>query len=128
MSYCFNSSTNMSFAETMSAVKQLLADEGFGMLSEIDVRAKMKEKLGVDFRNYTILGACNPFYAFRALTTEPNIGTMLPCSVIVQEDNNGQTAVAAIDPVASMQAVDNHELMQTATIIGDKLKKVISSL
>jgi len=109
-------------------VKEKLGEEGFGILSEIDVSSKIKGKLNVDFRNYTILGACNPTYAYGALKAEPHIGTMLPCNVIVQEWENGQVEVTAIDPVASMQAVDNQELHETAKIISKKLQEVISSL
>ena len=128
MSYCFNTATRMNFTETLSVVKQRLNEEGFGILSEIDVREKMKEKLDIEFRNYMILGACNPAYAYRALTAEPNIGTMLPCNVIVQEGENGQIEVAAIDPVASMQAVDNPDLAEIAGVIREKLQNVIASL
>lgn len=128
MTYYFTTTVKTNFKETVAVVKEKLGEEGFGILSEIDVSSKMKEKLDVDFRNYTILGACNPSYAYGALKAEPYIGTMLPCNVIVQEWDNGPVEVTAIDPVASMQAVDNPELHETAKIISQKLQGVISSL
>ena len=128
MTYYFTTTVKSNFIDTISMVKEKLGQEGFGVLSEIDVSSKIKEKLGVDFRNYTILGACNPTYAHGALEAEPYIGTMLPCNVVVQEWENGQVEVTAIDPVASMQAVDNQELHKTAKIISKKLQEVISSL
>ena len=128
MKYYFSKFTQMNFDETISAVKEKLSAEGFGILSEIDVKSKMKDKLDIDFRNYTILGACNPSYAYKALQAEPYIGTMLPCNVIVQEWEDGKVEVAAIDPVASMQAVNNPNLGSTAEVIREKLQKVIASL
>lgn len=128
MIYYLTTRVQSNFSDTISVVKEKLGKEGFGVLSEIDVSSKMKEKLDVDFRNYTILGACNPTYAYGALNVEPYIGTMLPCNVVVQEWENGQVEVTAIDPVASMQAVDNPELHKTAQIIRDKLQKVIAAL
>jgi uncharacterized protein (DUF302 family) len=128
MAYYINTTTHLDFDDTIALVKDTLGDEGFGVLSEIDVTAKIKEKLGVEYRNYRILGACNPAYAYEALQTEPYIGTMLPCNVVVQEWDDGRVDVAAIDPLASMQAVDNPELKRIAAEIKEKLAKVIDRL
>jgi len=128
MSYCFSKKVAMSFDEAVLSVTETLKKEGFGILSEIDVTATLKKKLNVDFRNYRILGACNPPFAYRALLAEPTIGTMLPCNVIVQELDDGKIEVAAVDPLASMQAVQNRELQSIAKEIQLKLKKVIEQL
>lgn len=105
-----------------------MGKEGFGVLTEIDVKATLKTKLNVEFRNYCILGACNPTYAYKALQTEPHIGAMLPCNVIVQELDDGQVEVAAIDPLVSMQAIQNEALLSVAKEIQLKLKQVIEQL
>ena len=105
-----------------------LVKEGFGILTEIDVKATLKKKLDVDFRRYKILGACNPPYAYEALKNERMIGTVLPCNVIVQETEDGKTEIAAIDPIASMQAINNPTLGQVAVEVQEKLKKVVESL
>ncbi len=105
-----------------------LKEEGFGVLTEIDVKATLKKKLDVDFRNYRILGACNPHFAHLALQSEPNIGLMLPCNVVVQELDNGNIEVSAIDPIASMQAVENKRLGDIAVEVRQKLSGVIESL
>jgi len=118
----------MSFTETISKVTDELKKEGFGILTEIDVTATLKKKLDVDFHNYKILGACNPPFAYKALQAEPKIGTMLPCNVIVQELPGGEVEVAAVDPLASMQAIDNSELQIIAKEIQGKLKKMIDQL
>jgi uncharacterized protein (DUF302 family) len=128
MSYYINTTVNSDFQQTLENVTQALKTEGFGVLTEIDVKATMKKKLDVDFRNYRILGACNPPYAFQALSKEDKIGTMLPCNVIVQELQNGRVEIAAVDPLRSMQAVENAELEGIATEIRDKLKRVIEAL
>jgi uncharacterized protein (DUF302 family) len=128
MSYYINTTVNSDFQQTLENVTQALKTEGFGVLTEIDVKATMKKKLDVDFRNYRILGACNPPYAFQALSKEDKIGTMLPCNVIVQELENGRVEIAAVDPLRSMQAVENAELEGIATEIRDKLKRVIEAL
>ena len=128
MAYYFHTILKATFADTVDKVSAELQKEGFGVLSEIDVKEKLKEKLGVDFRNYLILGACNPPYAHKALQIEDKIGTMLPCNVIVQELDDGRIEVAAIDPVASMQAVDNPKLGDVAAEIRSRLKLVISRL
>jgi uncharacterized protein (DUF302 family) len=118
----------MDFKAAVSKVTEELKKEGFGILTDIDVTATLKKKLDVDFRNYRILGACNPPFAYRALQAEPKIGTMLPCNVIVQELDNGTVEVAAIDPLTSMQAIHNINLLAIAEEIQQKLKNVIRSL
>ncbi len=128
MSYYFNKTLHISFDDAITKVTEELKKEGFGILTEIDVKEAMKKKLDKDFREYRILGACNPPFAYKALQAEDKIGTMLPCNVIVQEISDGQVEVAAIDPVASMQAVENEALSEIATEIQGKLKKVIESL
>lgn len=117
-----------SFDSAIEKVTEELKKNGFGVLTEIDIAATMKKKLGVDFYNYRILGACNPPYAYKALQAENKIGTMLPCNVIVQERKPGEIEVSAVDPIASMQAIENPELGELATEIRDKLKHVIDSL
>ncbi len=128
MSYYFSKTLNLSFEEAVSKVTAELAKEGFGIMSEIDVKEALKKKLGVDFRSYRILGACNPPFAYRALQLEDKIGTMLPCNVVVQEHAPGKVEVSAVDPVASMQAIDNTKLRDVAEEVQAKLKKVISNL
>ena len=128
MQYYFEKTLNCSFDEAVEKVTEELKKEGFGILSEIDVQATLKEKLNVDFRKYRILGACNPPFAHKALQAENKIGTMLPCNVVVQELDNGKTEVAAVDPVASMQAVENDTLGEVANTIRAKLQKVIENL
>ncbi len=126
--YGFSRTTNMSYEEAMEKVTEELKKEGFGVLTEIDVKATLKKKLDVDFKKYKILGACNPPYAYKALQHEEQIGLMLPCNVIVYEKDSGETVVAAIDPIASMQAVQNAELGQIAAEIRQKLKNVIEKI
>jgi uncharacterized protein (DUF302 family) len=128
MSYYFSKTIGGPFDAAVEKVKTGLKKEGFGVLTEIDVRKTLKEKLGADFRNYRILGACNAPYAYQALQAEDKIGTMLPCSVIVQEAAAGRVEVAAIDPVASMQAVRNPALEPVGMEVRSKLKKVIENL
>ena len=128
MSYYFNKVVDMAFDEAIDKVTEELKKEGFGVLTEIDVKEALKKKLDVDFRKYRILGACNPQYAYKALQAEDKIGTMLPCNVIVQETEDEKVEIAAIDPVASMQSVQNESLGEIATIIRAKLKQVIEKL
>jgi len=128
MSYYFSKTLQMPFDQAIQRVTAALGEKGFGVLTTIDVRATMKKKLDVDFRPYTILGACNPLFAHKALQSEDKIGTMLPCNVIVQETGEGVVEVAAVDPVASMQAVHNPALAATANEVRDLLKQVITSL
>lgn len=126
--YTFAKVVDSSFEETLEKLIEELKKEGFGVLTDIDVKATMKKKLDVDFRNYRILGACNPPFAYKALQSERLIGTMLPCNVVVQDAENGGTEVAAIDPVASMQAVENPALAEVAKEVRAKLKRVIASM
>lgn len=128
MSYFFTTTTTRTFEETLEKVKSELKKEGFGILTEIDVKATLKKKLDVDFRRYRILGACNPPFAYQALLSEDKIGLMLPCNVIVQETPDGKVEVSAIDPVASMQAVDNQDLGEIAIQVREKLRTVISRI
>ena len=128
MSYYFSKSVTSSFDQTISAVTEALKKEGFGILTEIDIKQTLKKKLDVDFRNYRILGACNPPFAYKALQAEENIGTMLPCNVIVQESADGKTSVAAINPLVSMQAVNNPELAGIANEVATRLQRVVDSL
>jgi len=128
MSYCMVTVVKQDFAEGVERVKAELGREGFGILTEIDVQATLKKKLDKEFRPYRILGACNPPYAYQALLAEPRIGTMLPCNVIVQQLDEGRLEVAAVDPLASMQAIDNPKLGEIAGEIRNKLKRVIERL
>ena len=128
MSYFFNKILEGSFDETVKKVTEELKKEGFGILTQIDVKETLKEKLDIDFRRYKILGACNPPFAYQALQAEDKIGTMLPCNVIVQELSEGRIEAAAVDPVASMQAVDNPDLAEIANDVRQKLSRVIDNL
>ncbi len=129
MNYYFSKSlVNVTFDEAIQKVTELLKEEGFGILTEIDIKATLKKKLDVDFYNYKILGACNPPFAYKALLAEDKIGTMLPCNVIVQEKVAGQVEVSAVDPAASMQAIENDELITIANEIRARLQKVINAL
>ena len=129
MNYYFTKVINKPFDTAVDYVIEQLKTEGFGVLTEIDVKATLKKKLDVDFRNYKILGACNPPFAYKALQAERMIGAMLPCNVIVQDtDEKGKTEVSAIDPIASMQAVENASLGDVVVAVQEKLKKVIDNL
>ncbi len=128
MSYYFSKIINESFDKTIIKVVLSLKNEGFGVLTEIDVKETLKKKLDVDFQKYTILGACNPSLAYKALKAEAKIGIMLPCNVIVQEISEGEVEIAAVDPVASMKAVENPALLEMANQVQEKLRKVIESL
>ncbi|MFO7674418.1 MAG: DUF302 domain-containing protein [Lutibacter sp.] len=119
---------NITFEKAIEKVTEELQKEGFGVLTEIDIKATLKKKLDVDFYNYRILGACNAPFAYKALKAEDKIGTMLPCNVIVQEKEQGIIEVSAINPIISMQAVVNESLAPIALEIGDKLKKVLANL
>jgi uncharacterized protein (DUF302 family) len=116
-----------SFDECVARAKAALAEHGFGVLTEIDVAATLKAKLGVEMAPYRILGACNPSYAHRALELEPKIGTMLPCNVIVRQETSGLVEIAAVDPVASMQAIDNPRLAKLASDVRGLLKEVVDA-
>ncbi|MEQ8351064.1 MAG: DUF302 domain-containing protein [Leptospiraceae bacterium] len=128
MSYYFSADINQDFDQAIETVTEALKDEGFGIISEIDIKDKLKEKLDVDFRRYRILGACNPSYAHKALTLEDKIGTMLPCNVIVQEKETGGAEVAAINPLESMKAVKNPALLEIASEVTERLQRVIDKL
>lgn len=128
MKYYISKKLNTSFDEALIKVTEALKSEGFGVLSEINLHEKLKEKLNVDFRRYKILGACNPAFAYKALQSEDKVGTMLPCNVIIQELAKDEIEVAAVDPVASMMAIDNSSLESIAIEVQEKLKRVISSL
>jgi len=126
--YYFDKTLDRSFEDAIARVTEELKKEGFGVLTEIDVQATLKKKLDVDFRQYKILGACNPSFAYQALQAEHNIGLMLPCNVIVQDAGNGKSEVAAIDPLVAMSRVDNPALEPIAREIQAKLQRVIESL
>ena len=128
MAYYFSKTLPVGFEEAVRRTIEALKQEGFGIITEIDVKETFKKKLGIDFRNYRILGACNPALAHEALNLEDKVGTMLPCNVVVQEAPGGAVEVAAIDPVASMLAIENPLLKQTAEGVRERLKKVIASL
>ena len=128
MKYYISKKIDATFEQAIDKVKEALAIQGFGVLSEINMQQKLKEKLDVDFRRYTILGACNPAYAYKALQSEDKIGTMLPCNVVVQELSKNVIEVAAVDPIASMMAIENPKLAKLAGEIKIKLERVIESL
>jgi uncharacterized protein (DUF302 family) len=127
VNYYFSTRLSGPFTQALDRTRKALQAEGFGIISEIDVARTLKEKIGVDFRAYTILGACNPSLAYEALRLEDKVGTMLPCNVVVQA-SDGAVEVAAIDPVASMQAIGNDELGIKAREVADKLRRVIDQL
>ena len=128
MKYYINKTITATFDQAIELVKEALKKEGFGVLSEIDIQKTLKEKLDVDYRKYKILGACNPPNAYKALQQEDKIGTMRPCNVILQETGKNQVEVAAVDPTASMMAVENTQVAGIAGEIKTKLERVIASL
>jgi len=128
MSYYFSKIIKEDFDTAIEKVTAKLKEEGFGVLTEIDVKETLKKKLDVDFKKYKILGACNPPFAYKALQAEDKIGIMLPCNVIVEENSDGKVEVSAVDPIASMMAVKNEKLGPVAEEVRDKLKKVIDEL
>ncbi len=128
MSYYFAKTLKIGFNEAVRRTVDALKREGFGIITEIDVKDTFEKKINADFRNYRILGACNPRLAYEALQLEDKVGTMLPCNVVVQDIGAGGTEVAAIDPVASMQAIENPRLREAAARVQEKLKKVIDTL
>lgn len=128
MSYHNSKTVATNFEDTIAKVTEELKKEGFGVLTEIDVKETLKRKLDVDFRNYTILGACNPPLAYKALSEEENIGVMLPCNVIVQEKDGGIVQVSAINPMESMKSVENPNLEEVASTVSSKLAKVLENL
>ena len=128
MTYYFSKILTMSYEDAITRTKEALKAEGFGVITEIDMKATLKNKLNVDFRDYAILGACNPPFAHRALQAERNVGLLLPCNVVVQEAGEGTVEVSAIDPVVAMQDVPNDTLKVVASEIRAKLRRVIDSL
>ena len=128
MTYYFSTTLPLGFDDAVARTTAALKDEGFGIITEIDVKQTLKQKLGVDFRSYTILGACNPALAHQALQIEDKGGTMLPCNVVVQEIGEGEVEIAAVDPAASMASIDNPKLRAIADGVRDKLKAVIAAL
>lgn len=129
MNYYFKTTLrDVSFEEAIDKTINALKKEGFGVLTEIDLKATLKKKLDVDFYNYRILGACNPSFAYKALQVEDKVGTMLPCNVIVQEKEPGSIEVSAVDPLASMVSVDNDFLGNIAIEVQEKLKRVVESI
>ena len=128
MEYYFSKTLQLDFEPAVERAAAVLKEAGFGIITDIDVKDTLKKKLNVEFRNYRILGACNPALAYEALKLEDKVGTMLPCNVVVQEVGAGKTEVAAIDPVASMQVIDNPRLREAAEQVRAKLKNVIATL
>lgn len=128
MSYHFSKTVDLRFERAIERATEELGKEGFGVLTQIDVQETLRKKLDVEFRPYRILGACNPQFAFQALSAADKIGTMLPCNVIVQEHADGQVEVSAVDPVASMSAVEHEGLARIAGEVREKLQRVIAAL
>jgi uncharacterized protein (DUF302 family) len=128
MSYQFSTTVDLPFAAAVTVATEVLKEHGFGVLTEIDVQATLKKKLGVDFRPYRILGACNPQMAYQALQAEDKIGTMLPCNVVVQQRADGKVEISAVDPVASMQAIENPALTDTAAKVQLMLRQVVDDI
>ena len=128
MEYYFSKTLNVSYDEAVKLTNEALKNEGFGVITEINMHEKLKEKLGVDFKRYKILGACNPPYAHKALQAEDKIGTMMPCNVLVIEQGQNKIEIAAVNPIASMQAITNPSLGNIALEVTNKLKKVIDNL
>lgn len=128
MSYYFSKTLEISFDEAVIKVTEELKKEGFGVLTEIDVKEVLKKKLSVDFKKYKILGACNPSFAYKALLAEDKIGLMMPCNVVVEENAGGNIEISAVDPTASMSAVKNADLKTVAEQVREKLKTVIDNL
>ncbi|MHA6247218.1 DUF302 domain-containing protein [Pontibacter sp. CAU 1760] len=128
MNYNFTKKVDFTFQEALEKTKEALKGEGFGVISEIDLKEKFKEKLDVDFREYMILGACNPALAHKAIAQEDKIGTMLPCNVLVQEHDGGKVEVTAINPMESMASIENDNLAKIAKEVSEKLKAALDKL
>lgn len=128
MAYYLGKTVQKGFDETVSRTVEALQQEGFGVISDIDLAATLKKKIGVDHPPYRILGACNPALAYEALQLENKVGTMLPCNVVVRDAGQGSTEIAAVDPVASMQAIENPELLRKAKEVREKLEKVVQNI
>ena len=119
---------DISYEEAIVKIKANLKEEGFGVLTEIDVKETLKKKIDVDFKKYIILGACSPKFAFKALTAEPEIGLLLPCNVIVYENDNGKTVVSAFDPITGMNIINKPEIKEVAEAVSEKLTRAVNSL
>ena len=128
MAYYFSTVTSLDYDDAIAKTTEELKKEGFGVLTQIDVKSTLKQKIDVDFPRYIILGACNPQFAHKALEAEAHIGSMLPCNVVVRENKDGQTEVFAVDPIASMSAIENPDLGAIAREVQQKLKKVIDNV
>jgi uncharacterized protein (DUF302 family) len=128
MNYSFSKTTGMTFDAAVERVTDELKKEGFGVITSIDVKATMKQKLGIDFQSYVILGACNPSFAHRALTVEPELGLLLPCNVIVYTGKDHKTVVSFFDPVIMGKIIDNSDLILIATEVKEKLLKVFNAI
>lgn len=128
MAYYNSKVVNYSFDDAITKVTEELKKEGFGVLTEIDVKETLKKKLQVDFRRYKILGACNPHFAYKALQAEENLGVLLPCNIVVQEKEDNTIQVSAINPIESMQAVQNESLGEVAVEVSEKLQRVLANL
>lgn len=128
MTYYFSKTLAAPFDQAVARTRAALAGEGFGVITEVDVQATLKNKIDVEFRPYLILGACNPRLAYEALQLEPHVGLMLPCNVVVQDLGQGVCEIFAIDPPASMMAIDNPDLQGQAAIVGDRLKAALAAI
>jgi len=126
--YAFGKTVDIPYAETEKRVREELAKEGFGVLTEIDVKKKFAEKLQKEFRSYIILGACNPHMAYEALGLEVNLGTLLPCNVVVYSRDDGKTVVMIMDPVAALSVIDNPEMVKIAQLVAEKMQRVLTAL
>lgn len=128
MPYYFAKTLDLPFETAVQRAREALAAEGFGVITQVDIAETLKTKIGADFRPYLILGACNPGLAYEALKVEDKVGTMLPCNVVVQDVGGGRTEVAAVDPVASMRAIENPALLEKAQLVAGKLRAAIERL
>ena len=128
MAYYFSKTIQATFDDAVEKVTKALSSEGFGVISEVDLHEKIKNKLGVDFKKYRILGACNPAYSYRALQAEDKIGVMLPCNVLVIEQGYDQIEIAAVTPADAMLAVDNDVVKDVASEVGEKLRKALDQV
>ena len=126
--YAFTTVLSTSYEDAISKVTDALKEEGFGVLTEIDVQATLKKKLGIDFRKYVILGACNPPYAYRTLQTDLDVGLLLPCNVIVYETDGKKAYVSALNPVSALEVIKNKELRKIAEEVSEKLERVVSKV
>ena len=128
MAYTLNKETTGTFENVVKKVIEELKNEGFGIITEIDLKEKFKEKLNVDFRNYKILGACNPALAYKAVQMEPNIGVMLPCNILVQENQHGKVQIASINPLYSIGITGNEQLEHIASEVSEKLQMIMDRI